>query len=77
VPVRTYNVCMGKRPTKPDQHKNQNMSLRLPPHLAEWLKQIAQSEDRTYTAVVMRALRTYAEKNGYEWPKTPPGEPAD
>lgn len=55
-----------KKPT--DRHKEAKTALRLSEAVGDALRQIAKAEDRTITAIVRRALRDYAEKNGHPWP---------
>lgn len=61
------------KPKKKDLHKEAQTTIR-PGKVANFmLRRIAKQEDRTNTAVLVRALKLYAEQNGYEWPKD--GEP--
>lgn len=69
-PTDGYNASVAKR--KPDRHLTPKMTLRLPSAAGDALRTMAVTEDRTITAIVMRALRLYAGENGYEWPKTAP-----
>jgi hypothetical protein len=55
-------------PTSTDRHLQPKMTLRLSEAHGEALRAIAGVEDRTITAVVLRALRAYAQANGYDWP---------
>ncbi len=69
---------MGKKKvnaTSADRHKTPKKTLRLPKAVGDLLKHMAETEDRTETAVVMRALRAYAKENGYTWPTIPRDQP--
>ncbi len=60
---------MSKHKPKPgDRHQQPKMTLRLPEPVGDLLREMAAKEDRTITAIVLRALRAYATENGYTWP---------
>lgn len=54
--------------TTTDRHVNPTMTLRIKPKFADAIRNIADAEDRTMTAIIIRAMRRYAEENGHEWP---------
>jgi hypothetical protein len=59
----------------PDRHLHPKITLRLPPPAGDVLRAIAEHEDRTITAIVLRALRAYAQAHGYTWGPSPiPGQ---
>ncbi len=66
---------MRKKKTT-DRHLHSKMTIRLGPQAEALLKQAKDAEDRTYTAIIIRALKLYAKENGYTWPKDSktPGE---
>jgi hypothetical protein len=66
-------------PKSTDRHLQPRLTLRLPSAAGEALKAIAEAEDRTITAIVLRALRSYAQEHGYAFPgksQDPPEPPA-
>jgi uncharacterized protein (DUF1778 family) len=64
-----YNAGMAKKSSKHgDRHLHPKITLRLPPSAGQALRQMAEAEERTITAIVLRALRAYATVNGHSWP---------
>ncbi len=59
-------VCMSKK--KPnDRHLAPRITLRLPSKESEILKQLAERNERTLTAEILRALRKHFTEEGL-WP---------
>ena len=58
---------MAKKSTKTDRHKSPQMTIRLGEPARSVLAKLKALEDRTFTSVISRALKLYAEKNGVEW----------
>lgn len=50
------------------KHKNPILSFRPDDVTNQVIREIAEKEDRTLATVIKRAVRLYAEQNGYEWP---------
>lgn len=69
----TKIVCMVKKKT--DRHKYPGMTVRLPKEQADALRAIADTEERTPSVVIARALRDYAKAHGYRYPGIPPVDP--
>lgn len=68
VVVGTYTMLvMGKKKGE-DRHRDPKLTIRIPAVAGEALRRIADSEDRTLTAVILRALKAYAQANGHNWP---------
>jgi hypothetical protein len=65
-------VCMTqkKKPEKNDRHLHPKMTVRLGPAAEAFLREVRSKEDRTYTAILIRALKLYAKENGYAWPES-------
>lgn len=54
-----------------DRHLHPKLTLRLPGAEGEALRRMASAEERTLTAIVLRALRAYAREHGHPWPGLP------
>jgi predicted transcriptional regulator len=60
-------ATMEKNKNK-DRHKTQKMTFRPSEIVKQMIQVIAEKEERTKAKVIERAVRLYAEQNGYEWP---------
>lgn len=73
--VATISPMSKKKSTstrkEADRHKEPKMTLRLPEPYRNLVREIADKEDRNFTKVIQRAIRLYAEANGFKDP-TPP-----
>jgi hypothetical protein len=58
-------------PTSADRHLNRRLIFYAPHDLFEALEEEAEASDRTWTAVIVRALKEYLGPRG-RWPRQPP-----
>jgi hypothetical protein len=65
---------MTKPRKKSDRHKARRITLRLPDRESRLLEELAEKNDRTLTAEVVRALRRYFKAEGADSPAPPPPE---
>jgi hypothetical protein len=70
--VTLCQPCHGPQPRSPRHSVTSpaetGLTIRLGSDEDAALRRMAESEDRTITAVVMRALKAYAQANNHSWP---------